>query len=136
MPRTCSFAGTSNNGDFLDDATGGRRFWPVECEQVDLDWIAANRALIWRLATEAETAGEAGWITSIDLQGQLIEHQADAQQRDLWEDRVNDYAAERALDGVRIDADFLLSALGIPVKDQHNGYMQRVASILKRAGWE
>jgi hypothetical protein len=37
---------------------------------------------------------------------------------------------------VHINADFLLGALSIPIKDQHNGHMQRVAAILKRAGWE
>ncbi len=47
-----------------------------------------------------------------------------------------DHVTKRALDGVHINADFLLDALGIPVKDQNNGHMQRVAAILKRAGWE
>ena len=136
VPHTCSFAGTSNIGDFLDDATGGRRFWPVECERTDLAWIAANRSLLWRLAAQAESAGEDGWITATDLQDELIKHQADAQRPDIWEDRVLDHATKRALDGVHINADFLLDALGIPVKDQNNGHMQRVAGILKRAGWE
>jgi predicted P-loop ATPase len=136
VPRACSFAGTSNIGDFLDDATGGRRFWPVECERTDLTWIEANRSLLWRLAAEAESAGEDGWITATDLQDELIKHQADAQRPDVWEDYVRDYASKRAVDGVHINADFLLGALSIPIKDQHNGHMQRVAAILKRAGWE
>jgi putative DNA primase/helicase len=136
VPRTCNFAGTTNDDDFLDDASGGRRFWPVECEQVDLGWIAANRALIWRLAAQAEALGEDNWVAATDLQGELIEHQADAQRADVWEDCVLDYVAERALDGVRINADFLFSVLGIAAKDQHNGHKQRIASILKRAGWK
>jgi predicted P-loop ATPase len=135
VSRTCSFAGTSNNGDFLDDATGGRRFWPVECEQVDLDWINANRALIWRLAAEAEAADEPNWIVDADLQRQLLEHQVDAQRRDPWEDRVMDFVTNRALDGIHINNDFIFQAVGVELVDQHNGHLQRVSNILKRNGW-
>jgi predicted P-loop ATPase len=135
IKRTCCFAGTSNDDDFLDDATGGRRFWPVECEQADLDWIAANRALIWRLAAEAETAGEESWITVAGLQRELDDLQADAQRRDPWEDRVLEQAAGRALDGINLNSDFILQAVGVETKDQNNGHQQRVSNILKRNGW-
>lgn len=32
-PRMCILIGTGNNADFLVDATGNRRFWPVPCKR-------------------------------------------------------------------------------------------------------
>ena len=35
VPRTCSIAGTTNFTTFIDDPSGGRRYWPVEAGHGD-----------------------------------------------------------------------------------------------------
>jgi predicted P-loop ATPase len=42
-PRTCSFAGTTNQPYFLDDPSGGRRYWPVEVTGGDRAWLRQPR---------------------------------------------------------------------------------------------
>jgi len=42
-PRQSVFAGTSNNMSYLLDADGNRRFWPVECHKIDINWLRENR---------------------------------------------------------------------------------------------
>lgn len=35
----CVFVGTTNQEEYLKDATGNRRYWPVFCNKVDLEQL-------------------------------------------------------------------------------------------------
>jgi len=50
--RKCVFAGTTNNTEILKDATGNRRFWPMESrlgqyQVIDFDTVAKEVPQIW-----------------------------------------------------------------------------------------
>lgn len=45
--RTAVLAGTTNNRDWHNDDTGGRRFWPVHVGQVDLEWLREWRGQLF-----------------------------------------------------------------------------------------
>lgn len=70
-PRQCAFFGSTNDDEFLRDATGARRFWPVTVdntgrkmselldeEEIDQIWaealVAYNNGEHWYLSEEAE----------------------------------------------------------------------------------
>ena len=69
-PRRCVFFGTSNNGEYLRDRTGNRRFWPVDVgvqdaskrvfggldEEVDQVWAEAY--VRWQLAEPLYLTGD------------------------------------------------------------------------------
>ena len=55
MPRSTVFAGTVNEGGYLGDATGGRRFWPLELrDRIDVAALEADRDQLWAEAAALE----------------------------------------------------------------------------------
>lgn len=77
--RQCVFFGTTNTIGFLRDATGERRFWPVDVGQIAptlnvWDDLPVNRDQIWAEAKYRYQQGEQLW-----LDGQLLQDAIEAQ---------------------------------------------------------
>jgi predicted P-loop ATPase len=92
LPRQCVFAGSINpEGGYLKDATGGRRFWPVVCGQIDIDALTRDRDQLWAEARHRFRNGELWWLETPELNARASEEQADRYQGDAWDEVVRDY---------------------------------------------
>jgi len=96
--RRSVFVGTVNEGGYLSDPTGSRRFWPLEVRsgaRVDLDWIAANRDQLWAEADAMYKAG-ASSVLPEHLWAMAAERQAQERVEDPWGDQVSEMLRQRA----------------------------------------
>lgn len=130
-PRQCVFVGTTNAEDYLRDATGNRRVWPIRCRFADADWVAAHRDQLWAEAAAREAAGEALWLDLPEAGAAAARAQAERMAEDVWTDRVRELLAMNG--ALRLPQ--VLAHLGIPTERQGKREEMRAAAILTREGW-
>jgi putative DNA primase/helicase len=134
-PRHCVVVGTTNNKEFLFDATGSRRFWPVQLTaRVDLQWVRAHREQLWAEAVAAFRAGEQWWLTPEEDEALALQN-AEHEAQDIWTDPVRDWLEEhRALQEVQV-GQMLKLALNRDLENWSRVDEMRVSAILRQLGW-
>lgn len=134
-PRACIFGGTTNETEYLKDATGNRRFWPVATTTFDLEGLERDRDQLWAEAVHRFRAGEA-WFVARDsvLWDELQAQQAERLERDAWQSKIEEYAEPRAGAGVSTE-EILGDCLGIEPAHQGQRELQRVGRIIGAMGW-
>ena len=134
-PRRCIFVGTTNDSEYLRDATGNRRFWPVATGEIDLAGLAENRDQIWAEAAAAETKGESV-ILPKELWDTAAEQQDARREVDPWLDILAAVTGEEEQDEFRVSSKKLLSEiLDIPADRQLPHVAKRLADCMRRLGW-
>jgi hypothetical protein len=142
--RQCVFVGTTNEDQFLRDATGGRRFWPVEVGQViDIEALAEERDQIFAEAFAAYEAKEAWWLDREFEAEHARPVQDAARESDSWAEDVAAWLAKPAGDfdcpsDVRTEvtlSDVMSGALGLTSGQQTMAAQKRAGNVLKDLGW-
>lgn len=156
-PRHCVFFGTTNDREFLRDATGNRRYWPIECGVIkpkknvftELDY---EKEQIWAEAVKLFKNGEKLYLSN-EIEEEARKQQKNRLEEDPWESVIVEYLNmmihedwyEKGLDASgelvlrdRVSvSEILKECLDLPVRQQDRQSRNRVLNILyKQDNWE
>lgn len=146
-PRHFVNVGTTNADTFLKDATGDRRFWPLEVLSVNVELLRELRGQLLAEALHRVLAGEQYWPSREDEKRLIFPEQEQFKRGDSWEDLLHDIVNEQMSHKVGEPAgatiDFwattkLYAALGIkPDRIDGQGNMdERMARAMKALGFD
>lgn len=140
--RSGFLVGTTNQESFLFDPTGSRRFWPINCTNIELDLLRDWREQLWAEAMDLEAKGVPHWLDQA-REGMRAEDAARFEAEDPWEELIH-----QAVDAINIEAigkhqgrpagyslSNLLTHMGIPAAQHTNAAGQRLGKLLRKKGW-
>lgn len=140
VPRANVFIGTTNSDDYLRDATGNTRMWPVYCQSVDLVWLAMWRDQLWAEAAYRESQGETLWLDNEVIQGAAAETTHHRLAGEVWEPSIVKWLSEpdttittsQPLTTARV----LEFALGMSKDKMTRAAEMRVGAVLRAHGFQ
>ncbi len=140
FPRQCIFAGTVNpTGGYLDDPTGGRRFWPVSCIRVDIDALWRDKEQLWAESVHRYKLGERWHIEpahDADLLDLAKDMQANRQHDEPWSSLIVKHLDDDVIYRNDVSVQDILAGIGVPKDRWDQRSYSRVGNFLQKSGWE
>lgn len=132
-PRQSVFVGTTNESHWQRDHTGGRRFWPIYCQDINLQKIKDDREQLFAEAIVRFKKGADWYMTPFD---ETKAEQERRRQVDEWEDRIEAYLTRPGGADWTTIMDIAESALKIEAGKVDVRVQRRIAAALSSLGWE
>lgn len=136
--RQFVFVGTTNSSEYLNDPTGGRRFWPVRIKKFNVEAIVKVRDQLWAEAVARYRRGESNRMPE-RLWAVAGEQQEARRSVDNWEGvlQTSLESIRPSSDGKRrVTTDNLFAALGMgEVFRRDLPSQKRVSQIMARLGF-
>lgn len=139
-PRQAVFIATTNENDYLQDPTGARRFWPVECSTINTQALEADTDQLWAEAME-QYSERTLWHLDVAEARTATAEQQSRQRRSVVDDVVLEYAddlkdqGKYVIDMRQLLADvFNINTREDPGKAGHSAYT--ASKALVKDGWK
>lgn len=127
--RQCVFVGTTNEGQYLIDDTGGRRFYPIQCKSIALNQFRPLRDQYFAEALTKLSLVEDWYRQPTDAQNQQDSRRVD----DSWGNAVRAWLL-KAPDNPST-AQIARDALDIPLPELSKQSEKRIGYIMRSAGY-
>ena len=122
------FAGTVNESDYLRDTTGNRRFLPVDCVTVNLEWIKANRDQLFAEALVAFKAGRNWWTFPHEATAEMQDSRLPS---DPWASLIARWLTANP-GKTWVTSDDLHCAIGIPAERRNRTTEIRLGKVMRK----
>lgn len=135
VPRHSVFCATTNEGEFLRDPTGDRRWWPVKVKEIDVAWVEANREQLIAEAAAAVLAGEK-WHLEPFAEDLLKNHNAAFREHDVWHHTIEEWLEKNPQCSEVTSGQVLDAVIDKPKGQWTTADQRRVGAVLTALGWE
>lgn len=129
--RQCVFIGTTNEHEYLKDATGNRRFWPVQIGKIDISALKHDRDQLFAEAVHRFMKKEKWWPDREFEINHVVPQQDERYESDVWELAVTEFIKNEK----KILITDILLHLGVTNDKSTQMAKNRVSGILKRNKW-
>jgi hypothetical protein len=136
-PRQCIFVGTTNEGKYLRDMSGNRRFWPIKTDIIKLGELARDRDQLWAEAAYWE-AKDVEIVLAEEFWPVAAREQEARLEDEPWEDILENVVGTLVGNHLRIKTEDLFGEhyLNIPPERREQYQMKKIAHIMHKHGWE
>lgn len=140
--RGCVFVGTTNEGQFLEDPTGSRRYWCITLgHAANIELLRARVDQLWAEAVAICDAcafsdperGAALWCLTPEEEGTRARAAVAFEVEDTWRGMVERWTASQVRADFTVE-EILTGAIDLPRKDQSLLFQRRVTKILRAMG--
>jgi putative DNA primase/helicase len=134
-PRRCVFAATVNpeQAGYFRDATGNRRYWPIECKKQAPEITPEMRDRMWAEARERFQAGENWWLEDATLIAAAEEEQRKRMVVDNWTEPIEAWLVGKSEVTV---SEILGECIKKELSKRENMDGVRVGRVMALLGWE
>jgi predicted P-loop ATPase len=132
-PRQCVFIGTTNRDTYLRDETGGRRFWPIKAQKIDIDGLTRDRDQLFAEAVHLYHEGIHWWPDKDFERRHILPEQASRYEADIWEEAIEKFLEHKSK--VRI-SDVAKDALYLDTPKLGTADQRRISAAMERLGWK
>lgn len=134
LKRQSIFCGSSNKLAYLFGEDGNRRFWPIKCEKINIQWLKDNRDQIFAEAKIRWQSGEELYLNPELFELAKIIQTQKLNVNEVWYEIIEEYLTHKNTTTMK---EILESCLKLEIKELHNrSYLINVGRVLKKLGFE
>lgn len=149
-PRHCIIVGSTNQEEYLGDATGSRRFWTVRVKKVvDQEWVREAREQLWAEAVAIYSAAqrcarcrphmrcaEHRWFLTEEEEASRAEENSAHEEQHPWLEVIRDWLDSHLAFAHVTPEQILVESVGMEVSKIRNADQQAVGATLRKLGWK